>query len=156
MCRTYLFSLRPGPARWRLGDTFLSIDKDDWGAETQQVSDGFTARFTKGPRCRVQDVERYLFLLIEPYRSPNCAGDRPKADDSYGSYPCLKWDMLPHKLVQNVVQFVLQLLFHFPRWKNAKKRGKCSTFRWSLNVRQQAYPKAWVLSSVFSCGCNHR
>jgi len=76
-----------------------------------------------------------------------------KADDSDGSYPCFKWDMLPHKLVQNVVQFVLQLLFHFPRWrKSAKKRGKCSTFRWSLNVRQQAYPKAWVLSSVLVNG----
>lgn len=78
MCRTYLFSLRPGPARWRLGDTFLSIDKDDWGAGTQQVSDGFTARFTKGPRCRVQDVERYLFLLIEPCRSPTVLEIGPK------------------------------------------------------------------------------
>ena len=43
---TYLFSLRPGPARWRLGDTLLSIDKDDWGAGTQQVSDRFAAQFT--------------------------------------------------------------------------------------------------------------
>lgn len=58
----------PGPARWRLGDTFLSIDKDDWGEENAQKSEESVQRSASHASellCRTAELEQNATKFVD-------------------------------------------------------------------------------------------